>query len=217
MLEWAQQASNHGVEWNWIIDPGSTLLPMARSQLIALAMELDDWTHVIMSDNDMGFTVDDLCKLVLADKDVIAGVAPVKSYPLATNSSTGKNILETEGFLNRCNYVGTGLICIKRSTIEKLYDKYEDTLSYYAVDGNRIDQCRYKVIDLFATITNGGDVTDPTLYLTEDYAFCKRVREAGLEVWQHTQVNPSHTGSHTFSFKEEANMITRYKKKKQLQ
>jgi len=217
MLEWAQQASNHGVEWNWIIDPGSTLLPMARSQLVALAMELDDWTHIIMSDSDMGFNVNDLCQLVLADKDVIGAVAPVKSYPVATNASTGSGILKTEGDLNQCNYVGSGLLCIKRETIEVLYDKYEDSLSFYTVDGHRGDQSRYKVIDLFATITNGGHETDPDLYLTEDYAFCKRVRDAGLEVWQHTKVNPSHTGQHTFSFKEEANMIKRYKKKKQLQ
>ena len=213
MLEWAQQASNHGVEWNWIIDPGSTLLPMARSQLVALAMELDDWTHIIMSDSDMGFNVNDLCQLILADKDVIGAVAPVKAYPLATNASTGDGIIKEEGDLNQCNYVGSGLLCIKRETIEVLYDKYQDSLSFYAVDGHRGDQSRYKVIDLFATITNGGHETDPDLYLTEDYAFCKRVRDAGLEVWQHTKVNPSHTGQHTFSFKGEANMIKRYTKK----
>ena len=213
MLEWAQMAGDYGVKWNWLTDPGATLLPMARSQLVQLAMELDDWTHIIMSDADMGFTVQDLCQLVLADKDVIGAVAPVKAYPLATNASTGDNILKTEGDLNQCNYVGSGLLCIKRETIEVLYDKYEDSLSFYSVDGHRGDQAHYKVIDLFATITNGGHEDDPSLYLTEDYAFCKRVRDAGLEVWQHTKVNPSHTGQHTFSFKGEANMIKRYMKK----
>lgn len=217
MLEWAQQASNHGVEWNWIIDPGSTLLPMARSQLIALAMELDDWTHIIMADADMGFSVDDLCKLVLADKDYIGAVYPAKGYPLQTTSSTKEGIYKTEGDLQQCKYIGTGLVCIKRETIEKLYDKYEDQLSFTAVDGLKGEQTRYKVVDLFAIITNGGDKDDPDVYLTEDYAFAKRVRDAGMEVWQHTKVNPAHTGMHTFSFKGEASMIARYKKKNQLQ
>ena len=89
------------------------------------------WTHIIMSDSDMGFNVNDLCQLVLADKDVIGAVAPVKAYPVATNASTGAGILKTEGDLNQCNYVGSGLLCIKRETIEVLYDKYEDSLSFY--------------------------------------------------------------------------------------
>ena len=215
MLTWAQEASDHGVKWNWIVDPGSTLLPMARSQLIALAMELDDWTHIIMSDSDMGFSVNDVCQLITADKDYIGAVCPVKSYPIATNSSTGTSIIKTEGHLNQCKYVGSGFVCIKRETIEKLYDKYADTLSFRAVDGHRSEQVRYEVIDLFAIITNGGDEQYPDMYLTEDYAFCKRVRDAGMEVWQHTKVNPTHSGMHTFSFEEEAKMLERYKKKKQ--
>ena len=213
MLSWAQAACNHGVEWNWLIDPGATLLPMARSQLLALALELDGWTHIIMSDSDMGFSIDDVCKLVMADKDYIGAVCPVKSYPIATNASTGKGILKTEGDLCQCNYVGTGFVCIKRETVEKLYDVYENTLSFWAVDGHRGQQLRYKVVDLFATITNNGHEDDPDLYLTEDYAFCKRIRDAGMEVWQHTAVSPTHTGMHTFSFREERRMLKRYKKK----
>lgn len=215
MLDWAQQAGEYGVKWNWIVDPGSTLLPMARSQLIALAMELDDWTHIIMCDSDMGFTVSDVCHLIEADKDYIGALYPAKGYPIQATSSTRNGIYRTEGDLAQCKYVATGLICIKRETIEKLYDKYADTLSFKAIDGLRSEQIRYEVIDLFAIITNGGDEEDPDMYLTEDYAFCKRVRDAGMEVWQHTKVNPTHSGMHTFSFKEEAKMLERYKKKKQ--
>lgn len=212
-MSWAQAASNHAVKWNWLIDPGSTLLPMARSQLLAMALELEDWTHIIMSDSDMGFTIDDVCQLVIADKDYIGGVCPIKAYPIVTNSSTGKGIIKSEGPLNQCNYIGTGFVCLKRETVDKLYDAYEDTLSFMAVDGHKNEQVRYKVVDLFATITNMGHEDDPDLYLTEDYAFCKRIRDAGMEVWQHTTVVPTHTGMHTFSFKEEQKMLTRYKKR----
>ena len=78
MLTWAQEAGAYGVKWNWLVDAGATLLPMARSQLVQLAMELDDWTHICMVDNDMGFTVDGLCELITADKDIIGALAPLK-------------------------------------------------------------------------------------------------------------------------------------------
>ena len=210
LLNWALHAGDYGIQWNWITDSGSTLLPRARSQLVALALELEDWTHIIMVDADMGFTISDVCHLVLSNKDIIAGVAPLKTYPLQTNSSTGDGILKTENDCQQCKYVGTGFICIERNAIEKMCEAYKDSLTFESIDGH--SQERYKVVDLFATITNGGDEEDPALYLTEDYAFCKRARDIGLEVWQDTVVNPSHTGMHTFSFDEEANMLMRYNK-----
>ena len=212
MMDWAQDAGTYGVKWNYLCEPNSALLPMARSQLVSLSLELDDWTHIIMADADMSFTSRDICELIEADKDYIGAAYPKKCYPIEITSSTGDGILKVEGHLAQCLYVGTGLVCIKRETIEKLVDKYADTLAFKAVDGHRSEQVRYEVIDLFAIITNGGDERDPELYLTEDYAFSKRVRDAGMEVWQHLNVNPTHTGMHTFSFEGEGKMLERYKK-----
>ncbi len=36
-------------------------------------------------------------------------------------------------------------------------------------------------------------------YLSEDYAFCKRVQNAGYDVWMDLYTNLSHTGQVTFS------------------
>lgn len=215
MLEWSQAAEEYGVKWNWLIDPGATLLPMARSQLVQMAMEVDGWTHICMVDNDMGWTPKDLCELILADKDVIGGLAPVKNYPLVVNSSTeyARGIYEREGPLAKCKYIGSGMMVIKRETIEKMHDFYRDTLSFRTVDGHRDKQKFYNVVDLFACVTNGMHEDGDDLYLSEDYAFCQRARDAGLEVWSHTEVNPSHTGAHTFSFDGEKKMIDRYKRK----
>jgi len=225
MLDWAQEAALYGVKWNYLIDPGATLLPSARSQLLALALELEDWTHVCMVDNDMGFTPRDLCELIFADKDIIGALAPVKAYPMYTNSSVmlqsgktdyARGIIKYEGPLAQCKYIGSGMMVIKRETIEKMHDHYADTLSFSTVTGHKGEQVRFKVVDLFACVTNGGHEDGPELYLSEDYAFCQRARDIGLEVWSHTQANPSHTGMHTFSFEKEAKMLERYRKRKVL-
>ena len=36
-------------------------------------------------------------------------------------------------------------------------------------------------------------------YLSEDYAFCRRLRAAGMRVWLCPWMAPTHTGSHTFT------------------
>jgi len=219
MLEWAQMAGDYGVKWNWLIDEGATLLPMARSQLVQLAMELDDWTHICMVDNDMGWTPKDLCDLVFADKDIVGALAPVKTYPLSVNSSTeyARGIYEWEGPLAKCKYIGSGMMVIKRESIKKMHDFYRDTLTFRTVDGHRGEQKFKNVVDLFACVTNGMHEDAPDLYLSEDYAFCQRARDAGLEVWSHTTVNPSHTGQHTFSFQEEVKMLRRYQNRSERQ
>ena len=215
MLEWAQMAGEYGVKWNWLVDPFATLLPKARSQLIQYAMDLEDWTHICMIDNDMGWTPKDLCDLIFADKDIIGALAPVKCYPLAVNSSTeyAGGILKREGPLAKCKYIGSGMMVIKRKSIEKMHDFYRDTLSFTAIDGHKGEHKFKNVVDLFACVTNGMHEDGPDLYMTEDYAFCQRARDIGLEVWSHTKVNPSHTGQHTFSFAEEARMLKRYRDK----
>jgi len=218
MMDWAQEAATYGVQWNYLVDPGATLLPMARSQLLSLALELDDWTHVCMVDSDMGFTPRDLCELILADKDIIAALTPVKAYPMYMNSSSeyARGIEKYEGPLAKCKYVGTGMMVVKRETVEKMHDHYYDTLSFKTVDGHMGEQVRYNVVDLFATVTNGANEQGEELYLSEDYAFCQRARDIGLEVWSHSKVNPTHTGMHTFSVEGEAKMLERYKKQGKL-
>ena len=56
-------AGEKGLQWNWITDPGATIISLSRSQLVSMALELEDWTHAIFIDNDMGFDPFDILEI----------------------------------------------------------------------------------------------------------------------------------------------------------
>jgi len=212
MLEFSRFALDNGIEFNWIVDPGATIISLCRSQLISLADEIPDWTHIVFCDNDIGFTPMDVMRLLVADKDIVAGNAPVKSYPLTNNNASSNPIAESDWGC-QVPYVGTGFMMIKRRVVDGMLDHYLDELDFQMPDGNYYNQTKVSYVDLFATITSGAHELSDRLYLTEDYAFCHRARECGFEVWSHNNVKLTHTGMHTFSFDGEKDMLELYKLK----
>ena len=211
MLEWAMFADERGLQWNWITDPGATLISLSRSQLVSMALNLEDWTHAIFVDNDMGFTPKDILKLLIEDKDIIAAQAPTKQYPIAYNVET--NHIQETSTAAQVHYVGTGMMCIKREVLEKMTMHYLNDLAFAMPDGFYDEQKDMCSVDLFAPITSGAHFKNRNLYLTEDFSFCHRAEECGFEVWKHLEVKCSHTGTHVFSAEGETKMIERYARK----
>ena len=209
MLEFSSFAKDNGIEFNWIVEPGATIISLCRSQLISMAMELEGWTHILFVDNDIGFEPIDIMRLLVADKDLIGGQCPVKSYPL-TASSALSDVIEEDDQAVRVNYIGTGFMMIKRAVVDRMMKCYKDRKGFEMPDGNFYSQERMASVDLFDTVTCGGHLTDEKLYLTEDYAFCMRARACGFQVWSHKNVKLTHTGMHTFSFANEAKMLEDY-------
>jgi hypothetical protein len=64
-------------------------------------------------------------------------------------------------------------------------EHYKDTICRHANDGPEYLGLYHPYID------NG-------LYLSEDYAFCRRWQNLGGEVWMDPQVKLNHFGSHLF-------------------
>lgn len=59
---------------------GDSLIPRARNNLIARAMNDPKMTHVMFIDNDITWNPIDIFKLILADKHLIGGIYPLKNY-----------------------------------------------------------------------------------------------------------------------------------------
>ena len=59
---------------------GDSLIPRARNNLVARAMNDPNMTHVMFIDNDITWNPVDLFKLILADKHLIGGIYPLKNY-----------------------------------------------------------------------------------------------------------------------------------------
>ncbi len=91
-------------------------------------------------------------------------------------------------------YAGTGFQLIKRSVFERMIKAYPET--------------KYKALHAFPRPSQPSDnlyalfdcMIDPEtgVYLSEDYAFCRRWRAIGGEIWLDLQSRLNHSGSYTY-------------------
>ena len=57
-----------------------SLVTRARNNLVAKAMNDPNMTHIIFIDNDITWDPFDILKLLIADKPIVGGIYPLKSY-----------------------------------------------------------------------------------------------------------------------------------------
>ena len=57
-----------------------SLVSRARNNLVAKAMTDKDATHILFIDNDITWDPVDILKLIMADKDIVGGIYPLKNY-----------------------------------------------------------------------------------------------------------------------------------------
>lgn len=87
---------------------------------------------------------------------------------------------------------GTGFMCIRRDTIEKMFEAHPELK--YANDINvdqRFEQYMYALFDT---------MIDPESrrYLSEDYTFCRLWQNMGGDVWLDPRTSLNHVGHYTF-------------------
>ena len=71
-----------------------SLVSRARNNLIAKAMHDKDTTHMLFIDADITWNPVDIIKLVLADKNIVGGVYPIKNYEWNKLIDPGNNVVE---------------------------------------------------------------------------------------------------------------------------
>ena len=171
---------------------GESLITRARNLLVDQFLAIEDATHLLFIDADIGFSPDQVLRLAKQNKD-IAGAA----YPLKGRINgelhyvvdfAGSEI--ADGFA-RARYLGTGFMMIKRPVFAAFAQHYPE-IAYRRVH----------------TALNVGD--DPAqhhaffdcmiepetgLYLSEDFAFCKRWTGMGGEIWVDLDSKLTHVGT----------------------
>lgn len=185
-----------------------SLITSARNKLASLFMR-GDHTHLLFVDADIAFDPNDIVSMLLANKDVIAGVYPKKRInwarvEMAVKSGVPTDQLEqhtgdlvirlTEDEMEREVRLtdpvevwgaGTGFMLIKREVFEALKDKIDH---YDDEDGTPLHEYFFLKKD-----------EKLNKQLTEDYAFCWLCRENGIKIHAAPWVRLSHTGTYTFT------------------
>ncbi len=192
-------AMQNGINLSFETLPNCSLISLGRDIMLRRAMNDDQWTHVMWIDADLRFKPEYIHSMILDDKDIVGGFYPKKGLPIDFASSPEPGGEDT-GFLFETIYVATGFMLIKREVIEHMYEHFKDelTFKYQGADD---------FVDLFAPI-----IDDNGLYLTEDYAFCKRAKSLGYKTFMSKRFELPHLGQMEYSAEHEAAFLNSYEK-----
>lgn len=207
-------AARYGVQLTLALMGNDALITRSRNSLVSSFLNETQATHLLFIDADISFDPEAVLRLLRADKEVVAGMYPIKDYdweraaagPMAgeTYAEAGlhyvgtplpASMAERDGDFVTAIYAGTGMLLIKRSVIEKMVEAYPD-LRYGGVHAfprpKRSASTQYALFECLIEEKTG-------LYLSEDYAFCQRWRDIGGKVWLDTASRLTHTGAHRFA------------------
>jgi hypothetical protein len=221
VLKLVQLAAAGEFELDVVLMGGDSLITRSRSVLVSRFLDNPRATHLMFIDADIGFEPDQFLRLLRLDKDFAAGAYPLKQIdwralparavagePLAAAGLSyvgqicaGAELSLEDGFAT-AKYAGTGFQLIKRRVFEKMIAAYPE-LKFANV--HTLTNEKPNSDNLYALFECTID-PETSVYLSEDYAFCRRWRALGGEIWLDLESRLTHAGMSYY----EGDCATRY-------
>ena len=197
-MRFGMLAMKYGINFSLDTMVNESLITRGRNNLVSKFLANDKATHLMWVDADIKWEPEAVLRMALYNVGVVCGLYPMKGLPIryVLNALPGGKRV---GPLIEVSTSGTGFMLIRRDVIEKLVElmpetKYKDSLNL----GAQYEPFMYALFDTMID-TNGH-------YLSEDWAFCKRVREKlEMPIWVDTEIKLDHTG--TYNFQGDVDMI----------
>lgn len=183
--------------------PSDSMLSRSREESAAFFLSATACTHLFFLDADIAFHPSAVVRMLEHDVDVVgglyrkrvldwqcldlardAGLQDVQQFvgPYASCLDTKSPITETG--LVKAKRLATGFLCISRSALERVAEAYP-WLEYKGQNG--------PVRAIFEPIIKPG-----SCHPGEDYSFCERCLEQGIELWCDLAIDLDHIGPHRF-------------------
>jgi len=190
-LRFSMLATKYGIPFSVDTLINESLVSRARNSLVAKFLANPEATHLMFVDADITFTPDDVLRLVLHNKGVVCGAYPMKSMPIKYVMNIIENAVHQEP-LYEVSTAGTGFMLIKREVIEAMIEKMPELKHKDSIGlGKQYEPYMYALFDTM--------IDEHQHYLSEDWTFCKRVREVCKKrVWIDSSIKLDHNGYHKF-------------------
>jgi len=213
VLRLMQHAPGAGFDLSLSLLGNDSLITRSRNTLVARFLDQPEATHLMFIDADIGFDPADIERMLRADRDVVAGMYPLKfhHWDQAAEARLGAGeafdtaalryvgLAETgaapgsDGFV-RGTYAGTGFLLIRRAALLRLASANPQA-HYRAIQSwppRPASPNQYALFECMIEPETG-------IYLSEDYAFCRRWRDLGGDIWLDTLGCLTHSGSCDFT------------------
>ena len=212
LLKLSESCNKSGVKLTTIFLGNESLIQRGRNTIAHHFMNLPDATHLLFIDADIKFRVEDIVRMIKADKELIIGPVALKGYnweeirmaALAGDDDIGRtggvfNIntlpgieMENEDTPFEIEHGGNAFMLIRRDCLQAL----EPQTPIYTNGGRSLPD-GVEIKDYFRVEIN----KDTNHLLSEDYFFCHSYRQIGGKVWCAPWVETGHFGSHLFNGK----------------
>lgn len=190
LIRFILMATQVGLMWSLETMCNESLVQRGRNSLIAKLASNPAITHFMFIDADIEFQPESIFKMLMEDVDIISGAYPKKCLPIAYNINLEPETM-IRGPIYTVDTAATGFLMYKRKVWQDLVNKHPEWK--YVDDiglGKEYEQFLYSVFDCY--------IDDKGHYLSEDWAFCRRAKELGYQIWCDSRVLLNHTGTYTF-------------------
>ena len=180
---------SHGIEVQPMIISSGSLLVAERNRLLE-AFWQSDCSHILCIDADLGWPAEAVLAMIETKKEFVAGCYPARgkenSFFFRPLKNENNKLIQDEqhNHLIKMEYVPAGFMLISRSAIEKMRNKFPEL--YYEPKDIRCET--EKTYCFFNTEVWNGE------FWGEDYVFCRKAREAGIDIWVDPLIQFDHAG-----------------------
>ena len=172
-----------------------SLIPRGRNTCFSTFYAMQEFTHLLFLDADMGLTTEGLIQLMSHDVDIIG--APVQ---LKGKDELGQPVYNIGTVVNKLSEllwevtkVGTAIFMISRWAADTMVKAaIEDNRIYRGNPHTRGVKMDIDHYDVFQSGMIGGE------YESEDYYFCNTARGLGIPVYIDPTVKNRHNGMYVF-------------------
>ncbi len=195
-----------------------SLITRGRNVIVLKFLAEQQFTHLFWIDSDIVFSSAAVFRLLQADRDVVAGVYPIKRTnwpaqglpagmtrqqfetrytdyafnPVHHSTAPIGPYVDTEGFLE-VSEAPNGFMVIKRDVFTKMMAHYPEL--NYVPDGPPNNPQAHLYWRFFDCMVD----PDSGRYLSEDYAFCRRWRDMGGKIFADFHSKLQHVGQQIFN------------------
>jgi predicted O-methyltransferase YrrM len=177
----------NGISGDVVILSGDCHVDDARNNLCRRFL-MSEATHLVFIDADLQFSHSAISHLLSFNEKFIAGIYPFKNDDEGYPVLLGGHKFDKRGLI-KVKGVPGGFMVIAREIIEKLYDSHEGA---WNVKGDKVGMVPVK--ELFHRVTEDG-----VERRSGDYQFCKKVVEAGFDIWVAPFLKFGHIGEKTWT------------------
>lgn len=164
-----------------------SLLVADRNRILEMFWQ-SDCDYLLCIDADLGWDPRCVMRLIQSGKDFSGGVYPGRKGNGFTfrpvTEEDGRIVMCPETMLLKMEYIPAGFMLLTRKAIKMMRDKYPEL--YYSPKDPRSET--ESTFCLFNTEVWEGE------FWGEDYVFCRRARDAGLDIWVDPLIEFNHAG-----------------------